>query len=312
MSFTDEVKHELVRYECESDREREAELAALMRRAGSIILEDGKTAFQMQFNYADLSRRIYSWLQGKYNLDVEVLVQEKPPLQNHNRYELYLPEQSRLQELLKNLGLFNEKGEPDFYMDEEFCRDQEEGSAYLRGFFLACGSVNHPSSQYHLEFRCDHKAQAEDLTLLLFSFSLYAGFTEHKNMYNVYLKNFESISALLNLMGARQAQLKLENAKIVSGLKEDVNRRVNFETANLDRTVEAAMDQIEAINIIEREIGLNELSSGLREMAELRKKHPYDSLKELGERLEPPLSKSGVNNRLRRIKDIARKIGNGE
>jgi len=307
MSFTDEVKHEVVRYESESEDEREAELTALMRKAGSIVIDKGEISFQLEFRYADLSRLIYSWLKSEYGLTVEVMVQEDH-LHNRNKYEIYLPHQDRLIQLMIKLGLLSPEGQPDFYMKEEFVRDERLGRAYLRGFFLASGSINHPSSQYHLEIRCDHKAQAEDLIKLLFGFQLTPHFTEHRENYMVYLKDFESISAVLNLLGAEKAQLKLENARVVSQVKENVNRRVNFETANLDKTVSAALEQIEDIDLIESRMGLQELTDGLQEIAIMRRRYPYDSLRELGERFDPPLSKSGVNSRLRRIKQIAENI----
>ncbi len=304
MSFTAEVKHELVRCERETSSVREAELAAIMRKAGSIIIDNQEISFQLNINYADLSRLIYSWLKNIYDLDLEVLVQ-KAPLRKNNSYEIFISHQDKLIALLKKLELLSEKGQPDYYINPDYFTRKKLGRAYLRGFFLVAGSVNHPSSEYHLEIRCDHKAQAEDLIKLLFHFQLQPYYTSHKDLSVVYVKDFNSISALLNLMGAEQAQLKYENSKVISELKENVNRRVNFETANLDKTVSAAMKQLEAIKTLQRAGKLQELSSNLQEIAELRKKHPYDSLKELGERLEPPLSKSGVNSRLRRLKKIA-------
>lgn len=307
MSFTAEVKHELVRYKRESSAEREAELSALMRKAGSMIINNKTISFQLKFKYADLSRLVYSWLNDIYDLDVEVMVQ-KDHLKKTNNYEIFLSHQQDLLKFLRKLGLISEQGQPDFYISPSFFRNKKLGKAYLRGFFLTAGSINHPSSDYHFEIRCDHKAQAEDLLKLMFKFQLQPGYTRHKDMFVVYVKDFKSISALLNLMGAEQAQLKYENSRVISELKENVNRRVNFETANLDKTVSAAMEQIEAIETLERCGKLQELPSGLQEIAEIRKKHPYDSLKELGERLDPPLSKSGVNSRMRRIKKTAKDV----
>ncbi|SDM25342.1 DNA-binding protein WhiA [Halarsenatibacter silvermanii] len=305
MSFTDEVKHELVRYDSDNEKELEAELTALMRRAGSIILSANRLAFRLEISYADLSRRVYSWLRSRYDLAVEVLAQDDR-FGGGNNYEIYLPDQPELNSFLKKLKLLTEEGRPDFYINPRFFTHKKQAQAYIRGFFLAAGSVNRPEAEYHLEIRCDHSAQAEDLMKLFFTLNLRPGFIEHRDLFVLYFKNFESISAVLNLMGAEKAQLKLENNRIVSGMKEDVNRRVNFETANLDKTVSAAMEQLQAIKDMERAGKLQDLPSGLQEMAELRKNNPYASLKELGEKLDPPLSKSGVNSRMRRLKKIAR------
>jgi len=124
----------------------------------------------------------------------------------------------------------------------------------------------------------------------------------------VYLKEYKKIISLLNLIGAQQAQLKLEHASIIKEVKGDVNRRLNFETANLDKTIEAALEQLEDIDLVEKNIGLENVSDSLREIAKLRRRYPYASLKELGQKLTPTLSKSGVNHRFRRLKKIARDI----
>jgi hypothetical protein len=147
---------------------------------------------------------------------------------------------------------------------------------------------------------------AEDLKILRAKFDLEAHQTQHKSYHVIYFKSYAEVVKVLNIIGAHQAMLKMENDHIVKELKNDVNRRVNFETANLEKSVSAAMDQLEYIDIIERKEGLDSLSPGLQEMAELRRENPYASLKELGEIID--LSKSGVNHRLRRIKKIAQNL----
>ncbi|MFW5873478.1 MAG: DNA-binding protein WhiA [Bacillota bacterium] len=308
MSFTDEVKHELIRYENQTFNERQAELAALLRITGSISIINKKLSVQLRLKYGDLARLIYSWLKNNYQLEVEIIVRKNTTLKKEQYYELNLPPQNKLEILLADLGIFNKKRGLDFSIKNEFLKSNNTGKAYLRGLFIGGGSINHPKSGYHLEFRCEHHAQAKDLIKLLSLFSISAKMVDHKDRYMVYLKDFESITKLLNVIGAQQSQLKMEDAKILREIKNDVNRKLNFETANLDKTIKAAMQQIEDIELVEQETGLLNLTSSLQEMARLRMKNPYASIKELGEMLDPPLTKSGVNHRLRRIHKKAEKI----
>jgi len=308
MSFTDEVKHELIRYKNKSRQARRAELAALLRMTGSISISSGEMAVKLKLRYGDLARMIYTWLKKEYELQVEIRVFQPSRLEKSQSYMLHIPPQEELSALLKDLGILSEDSSLDFSISSEFLVRGEVGQAYLRGMFIGGGSINHPSSEYHLEFRCDYRSQAEDLIQLLEIFAISSQMIEHQEKYMVYLKEYKKIISLLNLIGAQQAQLKLEHASIIKEVKGDVNRRLNFETANLDKTIEAALDQLEDIDLVEKNIGLENVSDSLREIAKLRRRYPYASLKELGQKLTPTLSKSGVNHRFRRLKKIARDI----
>ena len=306
MSFTDEVKHELIRYKNKSSEARRAELAALLRMTGSISISSRKMAVKLKLRYGDLARMIYTWLKKEYELQVEIRVFQPSRLEKGQSYMLHISPQDDLSTLLQDLGILSEDNSIDFSISSEFLVRGEVGQAYLRGMFIGGGSINHPSSEYHLEFRCDYHSQAEDLVKLLELFDITSRMIEHQDRYMVYLKEYKKIISLLNLIGAQQAQLKLEHASIIKEVKGDVNRRLNFETANLDKTIEAALEQLEDIDFIEKNIGLENISESLREIARLRRRHPYASLKELGQKLNPPLSKSGVNHRFRRLRKIAR------
>ncbi|MGM0420195.1 MAG: DNA-binding protein WhiA [Bacillota bacterium] len=307
MSFTDKVKYELIRYENQTFSERKAELAALLRITGSISIISQKLSVQLRLKYGELARLIFRWLKNNYELDVDIIVKKGTRLQKSQVYELNLPPHPKLNKLLADLGIYTQESGLDFTIKAEFLHADRKGRAYLRGLFIGGGSINDPASGYHLEFRCDHYAQSEDLIQLLSLFDIPAKMIEHHDRYMVYLKDFNNITKLLNLMGAQQAQLKMEDVKILKEIKNDVNRKLNFETANLDKTVEAALRQIEDIELIEQEYGLSDLTPSLQEIARLRLKNPYATIKELGEKLDPPISKSGVNNRLRRLRRIADK-----
>lgn len=305
MSFTDEVKHEIAR----KKSKELPELAALIRMDGSIQIINKQLAVKVKIYHGDLARKIYSLIKEEFKLEIQIIVKkDKHFSNNHNIYELILPPQPGIQEFLYKLGFLDKSNSLVFKIKEQFINNKQCQRAYLRGAFLGGGSVNRPDSEYHLEFRCEHESFAEDLVKLLAEFELEAHMTEHNKKYIVYFKKFDDIATVLNVIGAHQALLKMENKHVMKDLKNNINRKINFETANLDKTVKAAMLQLNDIELIEKTKGLQSLSNSLREIAILRKENPYASFKELGELLSPTLSKSGVNHRMRRIKKIADEI----
>ncbi len=181
-------------------------------------------------------------------------------------------------------------------------------AAFLRGAFLACGAITNPQIDYHLEFSVPYLNLSRDLTALLGELGFHARTVRRKGNYVVYFKESEQIEDCLTLMGATNASLELMNVKIVKSIRNKVNRAANCETANLDKTVAAALVQSEAVKKIERHAGLESLPEELRELCRLRLENPDLSLRELGELLEPPISRSGVNHRFRRILEIAEKL----
>lgn len=186
--------------------------------------------------------------------------------------------------------------------------------SYLRGAFLAGGSMNNPeTSTYHLEIFSLYETHASSLTDLMNTFELNAKFIERKKGFITYLKEAEKIAEFLSLIGGYQALLKFEDTRILRDLRNSVNRLVNCETANLNKTISAAVRQVENIKYIEEMIGLNELPDRLREIAKLRVENDGVSLKELGEMVTSgPISKSGVNHRLKKLDEIADKLRSGE
>ncbi len=178
-------------------------------------------------------------------------------------------------------------------------------AAFLRGVFLVCGAVTNPQVDYHLEFSVPYLNLSRDLTALLGEMGLHPRTVRRKGNYVVYFKESEQIEDCLTLMGAMSASLELMNVKIIKSIRNNVNRAANCESANLDKTVAAALVQAEAVRKIEQRMGLDALPEELRELCRLRLENPDYSLRELGEQLEPPLSRSGVNHRLKRILEIA-------
>jgi DNA-binding protein WhiA len=175
----------------------------------------------------------------------------------------------------------------------------------LRGAFLAAGSVTDPEKAYHLEIAVLSPSFAEKLQELMSFFSLDAKIVVRKKYQVVYLKEGSQIVDFLNVVEAHVALMEFENIRIVKEVRNTVNRQVNCETANIGKTVAAAAKQLEDIRYIEKNMGLRKLAVGLREIAELRLEYPDSSLQELGQMLDPPIGKSGVNHRLRKLGNIA-------
>lgn len=311
MSFSDDVKHELAHLEIEKKKVHQAEVAAIIRMNGSILISSGNLAVKIGVYHGDVARRVYKYIKEEYEFDSEIRVKQNN-LTKRKKYELFITPQKGVYDLLENLGILDKSHSILFSVADWIKEKRDYQRAYLRGAFLAAGSVNKPKAEYHLEIRCEHITHAEDIMELMQKFDLDPHQTEHKQKYVIYLKKYDDVATMLNIMGAYNSLLELENVQIFKEIKNNVNRRVNFETANLDKTVKAAMKQIEDIELIEKEKGLENITESLREIALLRKENPYASLKELGEMLDPTLSKSGVYNRIRRLKKSAEKIRSGK
>ncbi|SER42298.1 DNA-binding protein WhiA [Lachnobacterium bovis] len=194
--------------------------------------------------------------------------------------------------------------------DEKMLEQTEMRKAYLRGTFLAIGSISDPHKSYHLEMVCNNKNKANRIQKIMITFGLDAKIVLRKNHYVVYIKEGSQISDFLSAIGAYQALLELENVRILKDMRNTVNRKVNCETANIGKTVNAAIRQIEDIELIKEKNELINLPDQLKEIAILRLENPDSSLKDLGTLLDPPVGKSGVNHRLRKISLIAEELRN--
>ncbi|MDQ0254588.1 DNA-binding protein WhiA [Evansella vedderi] len=311
MSFASMTKKELTQLEVEECCTK-AELAALIRMNGSISLRNMQITLDIQTENAAIARRIYTLIKKLYSVHVELLVRKKMRLKKNNVYVVRITKDARA--MLENLKIvdgtfvFTREISPEL-IHNDCCK-----RAYLRGAFLAGGSVNHPdTSSYHLEIFSFYEEHNSSLCELMNHFGLNAKMLERKKGFILYLKEGEKISEFLNIVGAHQALLKFEDVRIMKDMRNSVNRLVNCETANLNKTVGAAIRQVDNIRFIKQEVGLDILPDKLREIAELRLEHQDVSLKELGEMLPSgAVSKSGVNHRLRKIDEYAQKLREGE
>ena len=183
--------------------------------------------------------------------------------------------------------------------------NQDTSRGIVRGAFLGGGSISEPDTRYHLEIKLKSQEARNEIIKITSKFDIEVKTLDRKYSYSIYIKDGEEISKFLALIGANASVLKFEDVRVLKETKNNVNRKVNFETANLNKTVNAAVKQIQAIEIIKKKKRWNRLSSNLQEVAELRLENPDASLEELGKMLSEPIGKSGVNHRLKRIMEIA-------
>ena len=309
MSFAAQTKKELTMVEADACCEK-AELSALIRMNGSVNVANRKVILDVSTENAAIARRIYSLIKKLFAVHTELLVRKKMRLKKNNVYIVRVP--LRAQEILQELRIVSEGFMFNQGIDKEMIRKSCCKRAYLRGAFLAGGSVNNPEgSSYHLEIACMYEEHCKAMVQLANRFRLNARCIERKKGFIFYIKEGEKIIELLNMIGAHQALFKFEDVRIMRDMRNSVNRIVNCETANLNKTIGAAVRQIDNIRLIEREIGLDTLPDKLQEVARIRLQHPDINLKEVGDLLKGKVSKSGVNHRLRKLDELAEKIRNG-
>jgi hypothetical protein len=312
LSFSSQVKSELARHIETSRHCRIAEIAALINMCGEILIhEDQKISIKFQTENAAVARKYFTLLKKTFNINTEVLIRKNTQLKKNQVYFLFVTNTEQAIKLLKATGLIMEQEgrlirRRGIYplIIQSFCCKR----AYIRGAFLGAGSLSDPEKAYHLEFVNQDYLHSQELKNLINLFQMDSKIVERKKHYIVYLKEGSQIVDLLNIMGAHLALMDLENVRIIKEMRNNVNRIVNCETANLNKTVSAAVKHLEDIDYIEQHMGLSSLPKSLEEVARLRVQYTEASLKELGSMLNPPVGKSGVNHRLRKISMIADRL----
>lgn len=295
MSFSGDVKRELATQTNGAGHCQLAELSAIISFAGKMHIGDGDMHLRIETGN--------SMLKEKYRLLLSMLFAREEPEDG-----LTGEDALRILESIKMWDAFRQcfcsmETVDGLLIQQNCCK-----RAFIRGAFLACGSMSNPGKSYHFEIVCRTARQAEQLKKIIHSFAIDARIVARKKNQIVYVKEGAHIVDLLNIMEAHEALMNLENVRIVKEMRNFVNRQVNCETANISKTVNAAIRQTEDIAYIQHKKGLESLPDHLREIAVLRLEYPDMPLKELGTHLNPPVGKSGVNHRLRRISEIAAEI----
>ena len=313
MSFSSEVKEELSEQIASGRHCRLAETAAILSLCGKIVItENDRYCVKIQTENLAVARKYLTLLRKTFNIRAEVSVRKSREVRFCSVIVSKDPEARRL---LGETCLLDEDGNVSECMSPMHHRLLRQNCcrrAFIRGAFLAVGSVSDPKKSYHFEIVCTAPEKARQLQELLASYDVDAKVVLRKRHYVVYIKEGSQIVELLGLMGAHISLMQLENVRIVKEMRNSVNRKVNCETANLNKTVSAAVRQAEDIRYIQEKTGLDKLSMDLEETARLRLEHTEASLKELGDMLSPKVGKSGVNHRLRKLSQIADDLREGK
>jgi DNA-binding protein WhiA len=312
MTFSSIVKNEISKLTLEDKCCKLAELSALIKMTGTIQIHGkNKIGIKLSTENASIARMLFTLIKEIFDVTTRVAVRRNKQLKKNNIYTLYIDMQVGSDEILVATGILAKapKGiKINYKLPRKLVKKPCCKKAYLRGVFLGGGSISDPEKTYHLELVTNNSEYAESIRKLINSFDLNAKVVNRKGNFVVYLKEGEQIVDFLNIIGAHKALLSLENVRIYKEMRNNVNRIVNCETANLSKIVNASMRQSSNIEFIKNKIGFDKIPEGLAEIAELRLRYPDASLKELGEMMTPPIGKSGVNHRLRKLDEIAEKI----
>lgn len=300
MSFTVKVKEELLSLAVKDKNE----LAAIIKMAGSLGISSSGLTLSISTENAKIARHIYELLIDIYQVKSEIRHHQKTNLRKNRVYTVFLDQ--KVEEILSDLHLADSFFGIEVGIDQAILSDDEASRSYLRGAFLASGSMREPDSgKYQLEILSVYLDHAEDLAALMHRFLLDAKTIERKKGAVTYLQRAEDVMDFLIVIRAMKAMAEFESIKLLREARNDLNRANNAETANIARTVTASMKTINNIIKIIDSIGIEQLPVDLQEVAQLRIQHPDYSIQQLADSLNRPLTKSGVNHRLRKINKIA-------
>ena len=311
MSFSGKVREELAGNISSARHCRIAELAAFIGMCGTIAVNSfDQYSIKIHSENFLVARKVFTLIEKTFNIKVDVSIRRNIKRQNAT-YSVVVRQHEDAVRILQAVKMIG--GNADYISDirpfsplvlqQTCCR-----RAFLRGAFQASGSMSDPSKSYHFEIVCDSQAAAGQIQEIMDGFGLDAKIVQRKKDYVVYLKEGSRIVDVLNVMEAHVALMELENVRILKEMRNTVNRKVNCETANINKTVSAAVKQVEDITYLRDTVGFEHLPDNLAEAALARLEHPDATLKELGETLDPPVGKSGINHRLRRLSEMAEKV----
>ena len=312
MSFSSSVKDELSRQMPGARHCQIAETAAILSLCGRVkISASDHFWIEIHTENVAVARKYFTLLKKTFNIRTDVSIRSGINPGRSRTYIVAVREHEEALKVLQAVKLINTQGEigenlsliRNVVLQNACCR-----RAFIRGAFLAAGSISAPEKFYHFEIVCPTEPKAEQLKNIIATFDIEAKIVPRKRYYVVYIKEGSQIVDILNVMEAPVSLMELENIRIVKEMRGSVNRQVNCETANINKTVSAAVKQIEDIRFIQSVAGLSGLPESLQEMARIRLERPEATLKELGEALEPPVGKSGVNHRLRKLSLVAEEL----
>lgn len=306
MIFSTELKNELSRREIVDKNLAISELSAFIRTNGTIVIKNFSFNIRFETTNNSIIRRIFKLFKFLYNYDGNIIVSKISNLRQNNVYKMYIED-----EIISKKFLFDTKFsnldslflQDDLYKKEIVSKDFVKD--FLCGLFLGSGSISNPDKNYHLEFSLNSKEFANLVIKYLKMFNLKAKKIEKKGQFIVYIKDSETISDFLSLIGTVNGLFKFEEVRVIKEIKNNTNRLTNCETANLDKTLNTSFNQIDAIKLVYKKFGKENLDKNLLELCELRVKNPTYSLSTLASILK--ISKSGVNHRFKKIIELSKK-----
>lgn len=312
MSFSIKVKNELANHISNATHCRIAELAALISMCGSVMIDENNNyKIRIKTETQPTAEKIKKLLWKTFKVDVDISTRENAYSKVGRTYTLLVGDHQQALKILQATKLINENNEigenfsitNNIVIMKDCCK-----RAFIRGAFMAAGSISDPNKSYHFEIKCNSEKKAKQLIELLENYNIDGKMVARKGGYVVYIKEGEGIVDVLNVMEAHVSLMEMENVRILKGMSNYYNRQVNCETANIKKTVATSVRQIDDIDFIIQNKGIDYLPEKLQDIAWVRKENPDTSLQELGEMLDPPLGKSGVNHRLRKICQIAQEL----
>lgn len=304
MTFSANAKSELTRIELTGECCELAELSAIIHTAGTISISGGAFSLRIDTENAAVARRIFMLVKSLYGTHIKTQMHTNQLKHNHI-YSMYI-DKSIARMAAQDTRLIGSDG-IHFDADSSFLSSKCCKIAFIRGAFLGGGSITNPEKRYHMEFVCSQKEFADSLLNIINELGISARYILRQKSFVVYIKDCEAIITLLTMMGAHSTILKIENIRVVKSVRNNVNRKVNCETGNLTKTVNASVTQLESIAIIEEYMGLDKLTEPLRQAADARRQNPDATLSELVD-IMGAASKSGVNHKLRKLNSIANQL----
>lgn len=311
MSFSGDVKEELSRQWSSARHCQIAELAALLSMCGSITI-DSRNQYGIKIHTENITvaRKVFTLIKKTFNIETDISIRRNIIRQSVSYFVIVKnhKEALRILQATKLTEEYREGFEEIHIVNPIIVQQTCCKRAFLRGVFLAAGSMSDPAKAYHFEIVCAAESMAVQLREMICGFAMDAKIVQRKKSWIVYLKEGAQIVDILNIMEAPLSLMKLENVRILKEMRNTVNRKVNCETANINKTVSAAVRQLEDIKYLQSTIGLEKLPEGLMDAAMARLANPDAPLKELGACLLPPVGKSGINHRLRKLSELAEKV----
>jgi DNA-binding protein WhiA len=316
MSFSSEVKEQLTRIYTSKECCNQVEFVSFLRMSGNITFGfGGKLGATATTANIAIAKRYFRFAREHFEMEAEMMLHKTKNLRKNTLYTLRLPPQEKVQTIIDLMSKIPD-GNPWSAGKQMYDLNSLKGifggeccyRAYLRGAFLGNGFINDPKKSYHLEVVCNNSQHSNFLITLMNYYGLQPKINERRKQYVVYLKESENVSDFLNIIGAHKALLDLENIKVYKELANSANRAYNCDIANTNKIVNTGTRQLLAVEKISAKLGLDKLPDALAETARLRLENPESSLQELGDMFDPPISKSGVNHRLRKLEKIAEKL----